>query len=158
MSPNNPDLSFKTLARVLVERVGGLEAAAACTRVRRAQLGNYQSPNADEAFMPVDVVARLEHVAGEPLITQYLANRAGYAIIPVEPVAEGELAALLARVGAESGAVFTAYAEAMAGDGKVDEAERAAIARELGDLIRAATMALGHLRPPAAVPSIGGAA
>jgi hypothetical protein len=146
MSPNNPDIAFKTLARVLVERVGGLDAAAACTRVRRAQLGNYQNPQQDDAFMPVDVLARLELVAGEPLLTRELATRAGCALVPVEPVREGELAALLARVGAESGAVFTAYAEALSDNGRVDAQERSAIARELQDLIRAATAALGHLQ------------
>ncbi|MBP0493047.1 phage regulatory CII family protein [Pararoseomonas indoligenes] len=150
MSPSSPDLAFKTLVRALVERVGGLDAAAACTRVRRAQLSNYQSLNVDDAFVPVDVIWRLERIAGEPLITQELANRAGYTIVAVEPIAEGELAALLAKVGAESGHVFSAFAEAMADDGQVNAQERGEIARELQDLIRAASRALGHLQAPLA--------
>lgn len=37
------DRAWKTLARALIERVGGIDAAASVTRVGRAQLSNYQS-------------------------------------------------------------------------------------------------------------------
>jgi hypothetical protein len=148
----DPNAGLKSIFAHLLHRVGGLDAAATCTRVKRAQLGNYGNLNVADIFAPVDVVVTLEDLVGEPLLTQEMARRAGYAMVPVEPVAEGELAALLAKVGAESGAVFAAYGDALA-DGRVDAPERARIARELQDLIRAAHAALGILAPgPTPVP------
>jgi predicted transcriptional regulator len=146
MSPNDPNRGLKVLTRELVERAGGLDAAGVCTRVKKSSLSNYANVHLPETFVPVDVVARLEEIAGEPLVTRELARRARCALVPIEPVTEGELASLLARVGAESGAVFAAYADAVADDGRVDAPERAGIARELSDLVRAATAALGHLQ------------
>jgi hypothetical protein len=152
MSPTDPNRALKVLTRELVERAGGLDAAGVCTRVKKSSLSNYANVHQPDAFVPVDVVARLEEIAGEPLLTRELARRAKCALVPIEPVTDGELSLLLARVGAESGAVFSAYAEAMSDDGRVDAPERADIARELSDLIRAATAALGHLQaPPASV-------
>ena len=147
------DRALKTLFRELVDRAGGVDAAAACTRVARASLSNYGNPH-HPSFAPIDVVARLETLVGEPLITTCLARRAHCALVPVEPVREGDLSMLLAHVGRESGEVFQAYGEALANDGQVCAEERAEISRRLADLARAAHAAMGHLNttPLAPVP------
>lgn len=129
--------AFKTLTRALIERLGGLEAAAACSRLARSRLADCQHMHT-EAFLPLDVVARLEAVAGEPLITQEMARRAGCVLVPVEPVAEGEDAELMAHIGREVGEAFAAYAAGMR-DGSLDGEDRARLARELGDLQRHVT-------------------
>ena len=133
------DMAFKSLALALIEAAGGLHAAAAATRVGKTSLGNYQHRFVDQ-FMPVDVVARLEALAPEPLITAELARRAGYVLVPVAPALGGALHIEMARLGAKVGVVFSAYAEALR-DGRVTPAEAAEMARELGDVIRVATAA-----------------
>ena len=134
---------FSTLARALTDRVGGLDAAAAVTRVGRSQLGNYASLH-DGQTMPVDVVADLEAVAGEPLITAELARRAGYLLVPLTPADDGPLAERMARLAAEVGQAFSAYAAAVA-DGHTTAEEEAHIARELTDIIAASQRALATL-------------
>ncbi|MFC0384360.1 phage regulatory CII family protein [Muricoccus vinaceus] len=154
MTKSDPYAGLKSLFQALCQRVGGLDAAAACTRVRRAQLGNYGNLNMPEIFAPVDVVLELQAITKDPIVTAEMARLQGYALVPVEAVAEGELAALLAKVGAESGAVFQEFAQALGNDGQVDSAERTAIARKLSDLLRVTHAALGYCHPrPAPVPA-----
>lgn len=143
-APRAPaDAAFKALARTLIDAVGGLDAAAAATRVGKSQLGNYQSPH-HEQFMPVDVVARLELLGGEPLITAELARRAGCRLVPVQAISGGQLGALLAHLGSEVGDMFATYATAWR-DGRISRDEMAAIQRDLQSLIRAASNADAHL-------------
>lgn len=145
MSATHPiDRTWKTLAHALTERVDGLEAAAAVARVGKSSLGFYQNYH-HEQVMPVDVAATLERIAGEPLMTAELARRAGYALVPVHPIAGGQLAEVLARLGKEVGEVFGAFAQAMA-DGHATDDERAVIARELQDVISASHNALATLQ------------
>lgn len=159
MSPTDPNRGLKVLTRELLDRAGGLDAAAVCVRVKKTSLSNYANVHQPEAFAPIDVVARLEEVAGEPLVTAELARRAGHALVQVEAVHEGELAELLARVGAGSGAVFATYAEHLSDDGVIDAEEKADIGRRLADLHRAVSLAMAHLSGrPAAVPVAGGGA
>ncbi|NKE43403.1 hypothetical protein HB662_01340 [Roseomonas frigidaquae] len=142
-APARADMAFKALARTLIEAVGGLDAAAAATRVGKTQLGYYQSPHHDQ-FMPADVVARLELLAGDPILTAELARRAGCRLVPVEPITGTQLGALLAHLGSEVGTVFAAYADAWR-DGTITLEEKAGIQRNLQSLIRAATNADAHL-------------
>jgi len=145
MSASHPiDRTWKTLAHALTERVGSLEAAAAVARVGKSSLGFYQNYH-HEQVMPVDVAATLERIAGEPLITAELARRSGYALVPVQPMANGQLAEVFARLGKEVGEVFSAFASAMA-DGVTTDDERAHIARELQDVISASHHALAALQ------------
>ncbi|MGX9966086.1 phage regulatory CII family protein [Roseomonas sp. F4] len=137
------DMAFKSLARALIETVGGLDAAASASRVGRSQLAAYQSPH-QPLFAPVDVVARLELLAGAPTMTAELARRAGYRLVLVEQMTGGQLGALLAKLGQEVGQVFAAYAAAWQ-DGQVTMAEKAAIQRELRALMSAASSADAYL-------------
>ena len=154
-APAREDMPFKVLARGLIEAAGGLDAAsAAATRVGKTQLGNYQSPH-HEQFMPADVIARLELVTGQPLVTTELARRAGYRLVPVEAMTGGQLGELLARLGSEVGEVFAAYAAAWQ-DGRITRAEQAEIQRELQGLILAASNADAYLRGVLSAAGEGG--
>lgn len=137
--------SLKTLFRALIGRCGGLDAAAACVRVNRSQLANYYDQHTDQ-FAPVDVVADLEQVAQVPLVTADLARRAGYLLVPLAAEGEGHLAQDMAQLGREMGEVFSAYAEGMANDGRMDAAEAEKVERELADVARIATRAIATLR------------
>jgi hypothetical protein len=139
------DRGLKALFRALLTRCGGLDASASCVRVGRSQLANYTDMASDQ-FAPVDVVAELEAVAGEPLVTAELARRAGFLLIPVVADAEGHLAQDMAQLGREIGEAFAAYAEAMGNDGRLDAAEADRVERELADVARIATRALNTLR------------
>jgi hypothetical protein len=148
------DPALKTLARTLIERAGGIDAVAAATRVGRSQLSNYQSLQ-HEQHVPADVVARLEDLTGEPLITAELARRGGHLLVRSEPLTEGELDVLLARFGAETGPMFAAYADARR-DGVVTREEKQRIHREVHDALRALHALEGHLA--AELAGEGGAA
>jgi hypothetical protein len=149
MSPRrdlSPDQrAFKALFRALVDRCGKFEAAALCTRVGTSQLHNYTDMHSDQ-FAPVDVVADLERVAGEPLVTAELARRAGFLLIPLPADGQGRLAKDMAQLGREMGEVFAAYAEAMGNDGRMDAAESEQVERELADVARIAAGAIATLR------------
>jgi hypothetical protein len=136
--------ALKSLFRALVDRVGGCEAAATCTRPGRSQIASYYDMTS-EAFAPVDVVADLEAVAQEPLITAELARRAGYALVPIEPHGNGELPASMAAFGREVAEVFATFAESMA-DGTLSRDEAEAMQRQLLDVIRVGNGALAVLR------------
>ncbi|WP_421782660.1 hypothetical protein [Kiloniella litopenaei] len=62
--------------RRLVEAVGGGKEAASLTRVNETSISNYLNIN-HEQFMPADVVADLERVAGEPLLSGLIAELSG---------------------------------------------------------------------------------
>lgn len=75
---------LKAAARRLVAKAGGLEAAAAVTRVNVSRLGDYQHPEA-LAFMPADVIADIESDVGDPIVTRELAALAGFDLIERAP-------------------------------------------------------------------------
>lgn len=134
---------LKTAMRALVQRVGGLEAAATVTRVRPSQLASYYDPHQPQQLMPADVVADLEHVAGEPLVTAQLARLAGHMLLPMSP-GFGSEARAIAAVFQETGELGARWASAM-DDGQLDDADRERVLAELGDLQRAAARAMALL-------------
>jgi hypothetical protein len=137
--------ALKTLFRVLVvDKVGGCDAAAACTRPGRSQIASYYDMSS-EAFAPVDVVADLEAAAQEPLITAELARRAGYALVPVDAHGNGELPASMAAFGREVAEVFATFAEGMA-DGTLSRDEAENLQRQLLDVIRVGKSAVAVIR------------
>jgi hypothetical protein len=73
-----------TLARVLIERCGGLDGALSVVRLRanrerlpKSMLSNYQNANATE-YMPADIVDALEQHCGERIYS----GRLGPAELP----------------------------------------------------------------------------
>jgi hypothetical protein len=149
MSPRrdvSPDQrALKALFRALVDCCGGFDAAAACTRVKSSQLHNYTDMRSDQ-FAPVDVVADLERVAGEPLVTAELARRAGWLLMPLPAEGEGRLSQSIAHLARETGEACASFVEAMGNDGRIDPAEGERIERELADVARVVGQALAALK------------
>lgn len=115
----------------LVDVCGGARRAEQHTRVSHQQLGSYLS--SDEkftgTFMPIDIVADLEADAAarghRPLVTEILAELAGYRLIRMPQVlaAETDEQGLLKVAKETTEAIATGWAARA--DGRVTEAERA---------------------------------
>ena len=137
-SRSSAERALKALSRVLIERVGGLDAAEAVlnsggTRgVRRSQLANYYNPHCDQ-FLPIDLAARLEEVVGEPIVTAELARRAGRALAPREGAAGECRLQEVAEVSAEFGDLSAAMAGGLR-DGELCAEDLARIEREAAHL------------------------
>lgn len=136
--------SLKTATRALVQRVGGLHAAATVTRVGASALAEYYDPHAVDRLAPVDVVADLERVAAEPLVSDAMARLAGCTLQPMGHAA-GSDARAIAGVFREVGQLGERWATAME-DGATSAGERDAVQLELVDLQRAVGAAIAVLR------------
>ena len=83
---NVDEQALKKATAALVKAAGGCEAAADYCRVSKSQLADYGSLNG-VSYIPADVAADLEAVTheypGHPHVTQVLARRAGYALVPL---------------------------------------------------------------------------
>lgn len=141
--PFRPDRALKTLTHALIRQAGGIEAAAAGSRVGKSVLAGYYAPH-DASHIPVDVAAELETLVGEPLVTAEMARRQGYALVPVTAQGEGELPECFAKFGAKVGATFGDYAASMA-DGELTQDERAVLQRDLMEVVRIAQSAIAAL-------------
>lgn len=135
--------ALKTGFRVLVQQAGGLEAAAAATRVNKTVLAASYDQEAKDRFPALDVVADLERAAGVPVVTRLLAGMHGLALVHVEPISGCAISAM-ASVGQNSSEVFAAFGRALA-DGVITEAERAVLRQEMLDLVAVATEAAAIL-------------
>lgn len=135
--------ALKTGFRVLVQHAGGLEAAAAATRVNKTHLAAGYDQEAKDRFPALDVVADLERAAGQPVVTKLLAAMHSLALVHVEPISGCALRAI-AEVGQHSSEVFAAFGRAVA-DGAITQGERDALKREMLDLVAVATEAAAIL-------------
>jgi hypothetical protein len=149
-SRSSAEAALKALSRVLIERVGGLDAAQAVLNssigrgVRRSQLANYYNPHCNQ-FLPIDLAARLEDVVGEPIVTAELARRAGYVLAPVEGQAGSSLALELAELAAESADLHRAVANGLS-DGHLCADDLVQIEREATHLVSQANDTLATVR------------
>lgn len=127
-------LRLKTATRALIGAVGGIDGAAASSRVGRSEMSRYQDPHALGVQMPVDVVADLEAACGVPFVTRALAARAEHALIPL--LVPGEPAALSRHLSAvaKEFAELVAAATAAQADGVLDRHEIDDIEREAVEL------------------------
>ena len=91
-------LALKTAVRLIIQRLGGLEAAATCTRVGKSNLSEYGAPTHPDRHMPADVILDLETIAGEPIITAALARMQGYRLEPVTQRETGDLVTPVQRL------------------------------------------------------------
>ena len=146
MSEHHPvDMALKVKARLLIERVGGLEAAASCTRIGKSQLANCQSAHSDQ-YLPIDVVCRLEEIVGEPIVTKELARRAHYRMERLDDGKPGDAMKYVADVAKEMNDVLAAMATGMA-DGRLCADDMARLQRELLDVSRRAAEAASAMVP-----------
>ncbi|WP_338661756.1 hypothetical protein VQH23_16165 [Pararoseomonas sp. SCSIO 73927] len=141
MSEHHPvDMPLKVATRLLIEKVGGLEAAASCTRIGKSQIANCYSPTSDQ-HLPIDVVCRLEEIAGEPLVTKELARRSRHRLERLDDGKPGDAMKHVAAVATEMNDVLAAMAAGMS-DGRLCAEDLGRLQRELLDVsVRAAAAA-----------------
>jgi len=139
-------LALKAFTRSLIDKLGGLDAAATCCRVGRSQLANYCSPHHDQ-FLPIDILQRLELVAEDASLTEELLRPHGLVATRPQGSAATSLLAGLALLAAEMSDLHRVSAEGME-DGQLCRDDKLRIERELQDVIRQASglMADLHVR------------
>lgn len=135
---------LKTSWKLVVADLGGIEAAAACTRVGKSVIAEYGAITS-ERFVPIDVVADAEAIGGRAHVTAALARAIGCELVPVEARGSGDLAVVLSEIGRDAGRLFATAALALA-DGAVSPSEREDMIRELDALRRVAGEAQAVLR------------
>lgn len=144
--------ALKTATMLLVRDVGGLDAAALCTRVKRSVIADYTNRHSP-LHMPADVVADLEAVASVPYVTQTLARLRGARLQQVAADGAATLAGHSAQMMREVSEYLGTLLAAQQ-DGVVDAAEADALLRQIqavqreAEAVAAATSA--HLRAAAA--------
>lgn len=137
-------LGIKAATRLLVQACGGVEAFAACTRATRTLASDYAAPHVEDRWIPADVIADAEMIAGVPHVTAALARAAGCVLTPLPTEAAGVLAQKLALLGRDVGMLFGDAATAL-GHGTPTPPERARLAADLDEVARAALSARAAL-------------
>jgi hypothetical protein len=135
--------AMKTASRALVTLLGGVDAAALVCRYGPSALSDGYSLHRTDKTLPLDVVADLERVAGQPLVTAVLARMAGCALVPMSPGGLPE-AQCIAEIGRQSAEVFAAWAAAMTDDA-LSDADRQGVADRVLALNAACMHAAGAL-------------
>ncbi|WP_210357628.1 hypothetical protein [Sphingomonas beigongshangi] len=124
----------------MVKGVGGVEAAAAFTRVGKTMLAEYGSVNRSECFAPIDVIADLEPLARErsgwPHVTQALCRTMGgvFVALPDVPITGSDLFEKHAELAREACDVTGAICDGMK-DGKWDPEDGAKLEKHCDDLL-----------------------
>ena len=116
---------LKQATRQLVKACGGLEAAAAVTRVGHSELSRYYDPR-EKLHIPADIIADLERDCGRPILTQTLASLIGFELVQLPQTASGQddchhWSALLALLGEETAALLQNLARGLADHGTLSE-------------------------------------
>lgn len=136
---DRPLFSLKDAETRLVEACGGAVEAAEFCRVSSSQLHRYTDPSRDDCHMPADVVMVLERIAGEPIVTQFLAAKAGWDMTPRESQESDEIEALAGALGFEMAELNAEVFRATA-DKVIDEDEARRIGKEAADVERKAAL------------------
>ncbi len=125
----------------LIDEIRPLKVAADNCRVGVTTLHRYASLEREDAecHAAIDVVAAMERVSGNPIVTRKLCELSNGMFMPLPSISAqpGDLLSLLAAQAKESGELTAAICSAVA-DGKVDAGEGAAITREIDHLIAVA--------------------
>ena len=137
-------LGLKTATRLIIHDLGGIDAAAAASRVGRSQFSDYTQPGSDR-FIPVDVLLDVEALADAPHVTAALARTLGYELTPVMPRDRGQLGEALARLSLEVGELFATASRAFS-DGRLTDEEREQMAKDIDDVVRVGNEARALLR------------
>lgn len=136
--------ALTTAFKAVIDDVGGLDAMATVTRVRRSALSDYANRHLPDKFAPIDVVLDGEAIAQVPHVTATLARLQGYELIRVDVRGAGELAGELARIGRDCGDLFEQACSLLSGD-QVSEQQREKMIADLDDMARAAREASAML-------------
>lgn len=135
--------SKEAAARLVDAFPGGLRDAAQYARVSKSTLARYTDPQ-EPAEMPVDIVATLEAVAHCHPVTEWLAARGGFALLPMLAApGAGALARDIARIGQEMAELMQAFADSQA-DGALDPDEARRMVREADEGMAALATLRSH--------------
>lgn len=158
----HPSLAYnaiKTAVKRLLNDVGGIDAAAACTRGSRTLFSEYGSVTSDRQI-PVDVALDLETITGTPHVTAALACAHGYELVRIgQPRAAEHVAVALSKVGQSMAVLFADTATALAA-GMVSAPANSILLADLEDAGRLVSEAMAVLRfqaiqkPPAEEPDV----
>lgn len=132
--------SLKEAVNALVNAAGGIRAAAEGCRVQGATLFRYtdDSDENEDRHMPVDIVEFLEGEAKIPVVTEYLAEKAGCNLLPISlaEVSATDLNIDLAETSRHVSQLFEDWANAIANDGVIDRQEAKELLRDNIELVR----------------------
>lgn len=110
--PTSDYLKLKSAFRRLIKHCGGYEAASEATRVAYQTLQKYASSEHPEIFAPADVVADLEAVADNPIVSEVLARLNGFVLVRAGGAETGQqLATAKQDATAKCGAAIAALNE-----------------------------------------------
>lgn len=126
---------LKTAFKRVLADLGGVDAAASCSRIGRSQVSDYGNITSDK-MPPIDVVLDFEAITGQPHITAAMAGALGYELMPTDTRPAHELAALLSRISLDNGQLLAQAAHVLASK-KITSKQRHAMARELTDMVQA---------------------
>lgn len=136
--------SLKEATAELVGAVGGFKVAAEHCRVQTASLFKYTDDSEENAdrFIPVDIVQVLEAEAPYPFVTEYLADKSHYLLVPVPEDDASELTLDVIQTGEQTARLFRNWAEFIGNDGVIDKTE----AHELLEVNKALVRTLMRMR------------
>ncbi|HEY4344394.1 MAG TPA: hypothetical protein VGN05_08605 [Parvibaculum sp.] len=116
--------SLKHAVANLIAEFPSVEQASRFCRAQASSLSGYANPNQMERIVPVDVVLDLERKLGRPVVTEFVAARLGYSLVPLPKVRDSDpLGQRIRRIVKEGSKVFVDAADALE-DGEIttDEA------------------------------------
>lgn len=150
MSQDTQKAAVKTAWKLLVDAMGGVEAASAACGISRSLVSEYGSRNS-ERYPPAHTIIAAEKVAEQPLVTAALARAQGYELLLVDaPRGASALADIVSETGRDVGELFATAAHALRHD-RPTKQELADLLREFGDMHRVAGEALALLKSMEAV-------
>lgn len=143
-------LKLKAATRRLVKEAGTQEEAARVLGMHHSIIGHWGQPERSESYIRADAIIALEKEAGQPIVTELLADEAGYELRPrrvemvqMHPV-RGSLDRL-ARIVKEIGELGAAVHEAIQDQHHLSAAEISSLLKELGDIKSVAVRWEGEL-------------
>lgn len=145
-TPAPQHLTLKALFRDLLTACGGLKRCAALLGHPDSHLSASAAAHVTDRWPRLDHVIDLEADCGQPIVTQFLADRHGMDLMPRTGTAPAASTVQhLSKLARETGEVIAQMAAAVA-DGEVSNSERAAIVREIQQMIDAGHAAMADLR------------
>ena len=135
---------LKDATRRQIKASGGLESAAAATRVGKTELGTYQTVNQISRFAPIDVIADLQADSGDTAVLEALAALLDCIVLPLR-IEGGTLHRDMAAFGQHAAEVFRDYAT-MRNHGTTTAQDVERLDRDLELVIHVAVQARATLR------------
>lgn len=131
--------TLKEAQSALVQMCGGPAAAAEHCRVTTTTLFNYTDDSGAnlQKNMPVDVVRDLESNSEYPVLTEHLADQAGYIMYKVDfSDKKSQLHIDIVETGEEIAKLFRDWANFISDDGVIDKSEARKLLKNNQNLVR----------------------